>query len=154
MVLAVLSWPLVAASMGVADLSGGQGSAVGLVSASGGAVLSSALIAGSIGGRIADRFPSAAGFCTFLLALNVAIAALPLLPALLGENVGVGCEDVFFTGVHGPCTTYIVRSSRPSSGVEADLLFPLAPLAEPLPTLILAVGVGIWTFGVARMPED
>jgi hypothetical protein len=151
-VLALLSWPLVAASLDVADLSGGQGSLLGLLAASASAVLPSAAIAGWAGGQMVQRAPLRGCVATFVLALVVAIATLPVLPGLLGQDVGVGCVNVLVNG--GPCPNYPVRSSQPLSGIEADPFFMLAPLIEPIPVLILAVGVGIWAFGVLRLPEE
>ena len=84
------------------------------------------------------RFPTRACL-TFVIALLVAIPALPLLPAMLGENVGVG--RVCLDGCWALTTTNNLRD-----GLFSDVFFMLAPFYEPVPVLILAVGVGVWTY--------
>jgi hypothetical protein len=86
---------------------------------------------------------------TFAIALIVAIAALPVLPAVLGRHVGAGC---FYFGGGAACD-YGVTSNNLISGLWSDAFVVFAPLIEPIPLVILALGVGIWTFHVRRLPE-
>lgn len=115
-------------------------------SAAASAAFISALVAGTIGARVVRRHARVGALFTFMLALIVAIPALPLLPALLGQNVGAGflclgaCSDV-------TTTTNLI------TGVWADLFFLFAPLYEPVPVLILALGVGLWAHLVRQLPE-
>jgi len=106
-----------------------------------GAVVVSALVAGTVGGRIARRRNSGE-ILTIVLAWVCAIVAAPLLPAILGQHVGFGviCID--------SCSVP-VSAANPTSGAFAALLFPVAALFETNALLTLVVGYGIW-LGVIR----
>jgi hypothetical protein len=156
-VLAVLfataAWPIVALTFGAIDPVRTTGpspvpaSALAQWSAAFGGVMAPALVAGSIGGVAARRHAILGGVLTFVLALFVAEVAVLFLPAWLGENVGFHCLagaapggpqcDVAYTSTRLPATV----GDLPSLG----LVLPLVPVIEPIPTLLLAVGVGIWT---------
>jgi hypothetical protein len=86
------------------------------------------------------------GFLTFLIALLVAIPALPIIPAPLGESVGVGRVCL------GGCWA-LTGTNSPGDGLISDLFFMFAPLYEPVPVLTLAVGVAVWTYLVRRLPD-
>jgi uncharacterized RDD family membrane protein YckC len=105
--------------------------------AAAGAALFSALIAGFIGGRISHN--PAGALLTFLLAWCLGIAAAPMLPAALGQQVGFGgpiCIDSCWAPV---------SSAAPTSGALLGVfLFWLAPLLEGGPFLALLLGFGLW----------
>jgi uncharacterized RDD family membrane protein YckC len=105
--------------------------------AAAGAVLFSALIAGFIGGRISHN--PAGALLTFLLAWCLAIAATPILPAALGQQVGFGgpfCIDGCVAGV---------SSVDPASGAQSSVfLFWLAPFLEIGPFFALLLGFALW----------
>ncbi|HEX7491038.1 MAG TPA: hypothetical protein VF337_04985 [Candidatus Limnocylindrales bacterium] len=102
------------------------------------AVLMSALVAGAIGTPVVRRRAVAGAALTFCMALIVAIAVFPVVPALLGERTGmVGfCLD--------GCTA-VVDSADPSSGARAAVFFAFTPWVAPVAVAALAVGVGCWT---------
>jgi hypothetical protein len=147
LVFALISWPFVALTLGAVEANGTT--PVGPWAAAASAVFPSALLASAIGGRTVKRGAFVGGLFTFLAALIVAIAFLPLLPGLLGQNILAGCVSFSF----GPCGSYAVDSTVLASGMWADLSFVLAPLSEPLPVLILALGVSLWTYLVRHLPE-
>jgi uncharacterized RDD family membrane protein YckC len=105
--------------------------------AAAGAVLFSALIAGFFGGRVSHN--PAGALLTFLLAWCVAIAAAPVLPAALGQQVGFGgpiCIDTCWAPV---------SSVAPASGaLWSVFLFWLAPFLEIGPFLALLLGFALW----------
>ncbi len=111
--------------------------------AAAGAVLFSALIAGFVGGRISHN--PAGALLTFLLAWCLAIAAAPILPAALGQQVGFGgpiCIDSCWAPM---------SSVDPSNGaVVSFTLFWLAPLFEPAAFLALLLGFALWYSLIAR----
>ena len=151
LLFALLSLPLVALTLGVTPGNAHQNdllSATNLSrwSAAVSAVFISALVAGAIGVRAVRRHAKVGALFTFMLALLVAVPALPLLPALLGQSVGAGfiCFDA--------CSD-VTTTSNLMAGVWADAFFPLAPFFEPLPVLTLALGVGLWTHLVRQLPE-
>lgn len=118
--------------------------------AAAGAVLFSALIAGFIGGRISNN--PAGALLTFSLAWCVAIAATPVLPAVLGQQVGFGgpiCIDSCWAPV---------SSVAPASGaLWSVFLFWLAPFLEIGPFFALLLGFALWysliaRFGPRRLP--
>ena len=107
-------------------------------SAAAGAVLAAALLAGTIGGRIVRRHAKLGGLLTVLLAWEVAIASIPLLPATFHL-------DVAFAQALGWMPA--VRSTEATSGLSAAAtwLVLISPLAEPVPFVLLLVGVVVWT---------
>jgi hypothetical protein len=111
--------------------------------AAAGAVLLSALVAGATCASTVKRHAKAGAWLTFLVALLVAIPALPLMPAILGQSVGAGFVCV------GACSD-MTSTTNLGHGLVSDLAFPLAPLLEPVPVVTLAVGVVIWTRLVRR----
>jgi hypothetical protein len=160
LLFALLSWPLVALTLGAIDTSGGvafnpnlalPATALGQWSAAASAVFLSALVGGTIGAPAVRRHAKMGGLFTFVIALLVATPALPLVPALLGQNVGAGCSSVLMSTA-GPCSYYVATTNNLFYGLWSDAFFYFAPLVEPVPVLILAVGVGIWTAMVRRLP--
>jgi hypothetical protein len=152
LLFALVSLPLVALTFGAVDSIGDIGqrnwapaTTLGQWSAAASAVFIPALVAGTIGGFAVRRHARIGAVLTFMLALLVAIPALPLLPALLGQNVGVGvmCLDRC-----GP----VVSAIHLEWNLWADGFFWLAPFVEPVPILILALGVGGWTRIVRQLP--
>jgi len=118
--------------------------------AAAGAVLFSGLIAGFVGGRISHN--PAGALLTFLLAWCLAIAAAPILPAALGQQVSFGgqlCID--------GCSAS-VSSVDPFSGISNSIfLFWLGPFVDPEPFLALLLGFALWysliaRFGPGRLP--
>lgn len=156
LVLALAAWPLVALTLGAVyphyNLIGPErpASALGQWSASGGAVLLSALVAGSIGGFVVRRNVIVGGAFTFVLALAVAIASVSLLPALLGEEVGVGCQSAIAPGLSSSPCDPLITTTNLADDLQALPFFWLAPFVEPIPVLILAAGVGVWTAVLTR----
>ena len=156
LLLALVAWPIVAVTIHAVypwhDVSGPEvpASQLGRWSAAAGAVLLSALVAGAIGGLMVRRRAVAGGLATFAIALAVAIPSLPLLPMLLGEEVGVGCQSAIAPGLtSSPCGA-LIETGDLGTNLEAVPFFWLAPLVEPIPVLVLAVGVSVWTAAVAR----
>jgi hypothetical protein len=157
LLLALLSWPLVVLTFDAVDTSRGStfyrgtvapASEVAQWTAGASAVFVSALVAATIGAPIVKRRARMGAALTFLVALLVAVPALPLLPAVLGQHVGAGC---FFIG-SDPCT-YLTTTDDLFSGLRADAGFCLAPLIDPLPVLILGFGVAVWAYLVRRWGE-
>jgi hypothetical protein len=148
--LAILSWPIVAMSLdaGPETLAPDVQPSMPLDAlarwvAAGGAVLSSALIAGTIGGYLVRWRTIVGTVVTGLIAWIIAIIALPIAPALLGLPVGFayGCFDT--------CSP-VIRSSDPASGLSVAQLFFLGPLKEEVPFVALVAGVGVWAYFVSR----
>lgn len=104
-------------------------------------------MAGTVGAPAVRRHAKVGALFTFMLALLVAIPALPLLPALLGQSVGAG--EVCLSSCQNVTTTGDLLN-----GLGADMLFIFAPLFEPVPVLTLAIGVGVWTLLVRQLPEE
>ena len=159
LVLALVAWPLVALTMTavypVHYVSGPELPASPLArwSAAGGAVFISALIAGPIGVLVVRRNVIVGGLFTFLLALMVAIESVILLPLVLGQKIGVACQSAIAPGFSSsPCDPTITTGNL-SNDLAAVVFFWLAPLVEPIPVLILAVGVGLWTAVLTRSPR-
>ena len=155
LLLALMSWPIVASTLGAVDLSpavrGAEPPAPALVqwSAAASAVFLSALVAGVVGGVVVRRHAFLGGLLTFVLALWVAQATVLLLPALLGQSAGVACETVLAPGLAGSsgCDPNITSANTLDVGYalwRTGFLW-LAPFAEPVPVLVLGVGVVIWT---------
>jgi hypothetical protein len=152
LLLALASLPLVAVTL--APTSAGDymrdqpipATALGQWSAAASAAFISALVAGTFGGRVVRRHAIAGACLTFVIALLVAIPALPLFPAMLGENVGVGrvCLDGCWA---------LTATNDLGYGLFSDVFFMLAPFYEPVPVLTLAVGVAVWTCLVRRLPD-
>jgi hypothetical protein len=147
LLFALVSFPLVAMTLGVIE--GNQPATPLGPWPAASAVFPAALVASALGGHTIKSRPLIGGLFTFFAALIVAIAFVPLLPALLGQNIYAGCVSL----TSGPCGSYVVDSTIPASGLSAALLFILAPLSEPLPVLILAVGVSLWTYLVRHLPD-
>jgi hypothetical protein len=150
---ALLSLPIVALSLDAVDTTGdayffqndwSPATSLGQWSAAASAVLFSAVIAGTVGAPLVRRHARIGALVTFHLALLVAIPALPILPALLGQNVGAGvlCIDMC------QATT---NTNNLLNGLFADLFFVFSPLPEPVPIVTLIVGVGLWTVIVRRL---
>lgn len=161
--LALPSWPVVALTLGAVDPSryvgGGEppASSLGQWSAAAGAVLFSALIAGTLGGLLVRRQAIMGGVVTFVLALWVAQATATVLPLALGEHVGVACRSALGPGMSSgsPCDPIITTTNALDFGYDllrAGYLW-LAPFAEPIPVLTLAVGVIAWTTILGRRPS-
>lgn len=152
--LAVMSWPLVALTFGAVNTSFPPDAeipapALGQWSAAASAVFISALVAGTTGAPVVRRHAGIGAALTFSIALVVAVSALPLLPALLGQRVGAGCMSGVFGGT--ACGSYAVNTDDLIASVRADAFILFAPLIEPTPTMILALGVAIWAKIVRRM---
>jgi hypothetical protein len=144
-VLAMVSWPMVALEMSAVqapfesysppELSGADPARW---TAALGAVLASALVAGTFGGWLRrERMWLEA--TAFLVAWLVGIAAAPVLPALLGQKIGFGsvCIDA----------CWVPENSGDLGSVAAGvILFPLAAMVESGPFGILLVGFLIWLF--------
>ena len=147
LLLALLSLPLTALTCDATDAIGNRApaSALGQWSAAAGAVLISALVAGTIGGPLVRRNSGGGAGLTFVIALLVAIPASALMPLALGESVGLGwfCLD--------SCSP-VVSTGDPGNAIYSDLYFWFAPFVEPMPVLMLALGVGVWTVVVRRLP--
>jgi hypothetical protein len=154
--LALISLPLVVLTFDAVDISSGGRYYPGTVApasepaqwtAAASAVLLSAVVAGSIGALAVRRNPVGGAMFTFLLAWLVAVPGLAVLPALLGQHVAAGC--VFMSD--GPCE-WAVTSENLFTGLWSDRFFFFTPFMDPLPLVILAVGVGVWTWLVLRIP--
>jgi ABC-type branched-subunit amino acid transport system permease subunit len=155
LVLALVAWPIVTPTMGAVypHYPEPPASALGQWSAALGAVLLSALVAAPIGQYVVRRRVIAGGLLTCAIALAVAVASVPLLPVLLGQQVGVGCESAIAPGLASSSCDPIITTTRSLvDNLEAVPFFWLAPIVEPILVLVLAVGVTIWTVAVARMP--
>ena len=150
-VLAMLSLPLVALSLDAVSTSGGlyrgdEPIRLGLLdpgrwSGAFGAVLAAAVVAGAIGGPLVLKHAKIGGLVTLVLAWEVAIAALTVVPSLLRMDVGFAytCLD--------SCSPAI--AAKNPDGILFLLVQPwttmgLAPLVAPLPMLTLMVGVAVW----------
>jgi hypothetical protein len=150
LILALVSLPLVALTL--APTSAGDymrdqpipATALGQWSAAASAAFISALVAGRFGGKVVRRHAIAGACLTFVIALLVAIPALPIFPAMLGENVGVGrvCLDGCWA---------LTATNNLGYGLFSDVFFMLAPFYEPVPVLTLAAGVGVWTYLVRQL---
>jgi hypothetical protein len=159
--LALLSLPLVAISLDAVQAPPGVGAMncrgglidsrepciydglpladLGRWSAAAGAVLAAALISGTIGGWIVRRHAKMGGLLTVLLAWEVAIAAIPLLPATFHLDVAFA---------HAEGWMPLIRSTEPTSGLSAagnPSWVLISPLYEPVSLVLLLVGVVVWT---------
>jgi hypothetical protein len=146
LMFALLSLPLVAMSINVVDTSHAlrEGSPSlarsnpGRWVAAASSTLISAAVAGWLGALLVRRHAIAGMVFTFLCALILGIAVLPILPALLGEHSGMvafcidGCQAV-------------IDSSDSVSGLRAALFFAWAPWLAPVSVGVLAAGVAVWT---------
>lgn len=117
---------------------------LGRWTAAAGAVLAAALVAGTIGGLIVRGHAKLGGILTLLLAWEVAIAALPLLPWLFHLDVSL------YFGGWSSCG----KPLEPNDGLRLaeQGLIPSSPLFEPVPFVLLLVGVVIWTKLLRRFP--
>jgi hypothetical protein len=151
LLLALLSLPIVALTLSATTADSYlldeavPAATLGQWSAAASAVFISAFVAGTLGAPAVRRHAKAGGLFTFLLALLVAIPALPLLPALLGQSVGAG-------GVCYWCSS-ATNTKNLLDGLGYDLVFIFAPLVEPVPVLTLAIGVAVWTYLVRQSPK-
>jgi hypothetical protein len=73
-----------------------------------------------------------------------------LLPLVLGQEVGVACESAIAPGFSSSPCDPVIKTTNLADDLQAVPFFWLAPFVEPIPVLILAVGVGVWTAAVAR----
>lgn len=108
-----------------------------------GCAVPSVLVAAMLGAPAVRRHRVIGGVFTFLVALGVAIAALPFALTMLGPNLGaeVFCLD--------SCSA-IIQSGSLASGLITDIFYAWAPLFEPTSLVTLAVGVILWTAIVRR----
>jgi MFS family permease len=152
LLLALVAWPLVALTMGAVYPHHPEppASAFSQWAAAASAVFLSALVAGPIGSLVVRRHVFVGGVFTFVLALVVAIASLPLLPLLLGQEVGVGCQSAIAPGLSSSHCDPVITTTNLANDLQAVPFFWLAPFLEPVPVLVLAVGVSVWTAIVAR----
>jgi hypothetical protein len=145
-VLALVSLPIVAQSLDVIHLPQSGGFVPDRLSptdparwtAAAGAVLISALIAGTIGGGVVRRSAVGGAILTIAIAWVVAVETVALGPALLNQNVGI---EVLCIDACAPS----LKSNEPSNWLVAGLAAPFAPLVAFGSFEILCVGVGIWT---------
>lgn len=151
LVLALVAWPIVAVTMNAAypvhDVGGPELGASPLArwSAAASAVFISAAVAGPIGGVMVRRNAIGGGVTTFALALAAAVASWPLLPMLLGQQIGVACESTFAPGFSSsPCDPFLTTGNL-ASDLQAVPFFWLAPFAQPVAVATLAIGVSVWT---------
>ena len=148
LLLAMVALPIVALTLNVVEATSASYSSasyspaqlpstdLGRWTAAFGAVVVSALVAGSVGGWIARRRNSGE-IVTIILAWVCAIAAAQLLPAALGQHAGFGL--ICFDSCSVP-----VRAANPTSGAFAALIFPVAALFETNAFLTLVMGYGVW----------
>jgi hypothetical protein len=148
--LALLALPLVAVSLDAVSTANGAylGSnppRLGLTdparwAGAAGAVMTAALVSGTIGGLIVRKHRKIGALVAFVLGWQVAIAALPVLPALLNLNVGFAyfcidsCGPAIQTSDLGTPLFYAVM----------PWTLELSALLAPLPFVVLAVGVIAW----------
>jgi hypothetical protein len=122
---------------------------LGRWAAAAGAVLAAALISGTIGGWIVRRHAVTGGIFTVLLAWEVAVAALPVLPSLFHLDVDFGyAADWASWGAQ-------IQSSNPTSGLGVASAIPFLQLEwcrESVPFALLLVGVVAWTALLRRFP--
>jgi hypothetical protein len=116
---------------------------LGRWSGAAGAVLAAALVAGAIGGLIVRRHAKIGGLLTVLLAWEVAIAAIPLLPATFHLDVAFA---------HAEGWMPLIRPTEPTSGLHTAGWVLISPLYEPVPLALLLVGVVVWTKLLRRNP--
>jgi hypothetical protein len=119
---------------------------LGQWSAAASAVFIAAVVGGTLGAPVVRKHEKIGALLTFCLALIVAIAALPLLPALLGQHVGVGgfCIDGCDTVVNTEASPFLLFT---------EFFFIAAALVEPWAVLTLALGVAVWAHFVRRFPQ-
>ncbi|HEX7491039.1 MAG TPA: hypothetical protein VF337_04990 [Candidatus Limnocylindrales bacterium] len=101
-----------------------------------GSVMAASLVAGAVCGPLVRKHAKIGVFVTVVLAWEVAIAALPVLPALFGMNVG------FEYYCYNDCQAAIAANNP--EGVLFVLGLPWTPLFEPVPALALTAGVAVW----------
>jgi hypothetical protein len=119
--------------------------------AAGGAVLASALVTGRLCAPLARRHAKLGGWLTLTLAWVVAVATVPVGPALLGRTIGL---DPNRWMVFGGDFALVMDTSSPLAALSSWpgplLFFWLGPLLEPVAFLTLVVGVTTWTLLVRR----
>jgi hypothetical protein len=108
-----------------------------------GSVLAAGLVAGAVGGSLVRKHAKIGVFVTLVVAWEVAIAALSLLPALWGMNVGFGyyCLDSCQPAIAGNNPNGILFLL-----VQPWTTMALAPLASPGQMLTLTAGVAVWAW--------
>jgi hypothetical protein len=162
LVLALVAWPIVAITMNAAypvhDVGGPELAVSPLArwSAAASAVFISAVVAGPIGGILVRRNVIGGGLATFAMALAVAVASWPLLPMLLGQQLGTACESSFAPGFSSsPCDPFLTTANL-ANDLQAVPFFWLAPFAQPVAVVILAIGISVWTAALATSgrPRD
>ena len=148
--LALVSLPIVALSLDVVSVTPGvyltdptRLSPIDFSrwSSAAGAVLAAGLVAGTLGGLVVRTHAKFGTVVTFVLAWQVGIAALPIVPALLHTNAGFAyfCID--------GCSAAL-DSRNPVTGLQAAVIpFALlpSPLFAPVAFAALSVGVAAWT---------
>ena len=75
----------------------------------------------------------------------------------LGQSAGVACESLIAPGLSSSDCGPNITSANALDVVYALWRTPflwLAPIAEPVPVLALAIGVSVWTRALARRPKS
>jgi hypothetical protein len=106
-----------------------------------GSVFSAALVAGAIGGLLVRRHARVGAILTFLLAWEIALIALPVVPALLHLDIGFAYVCLDSCGV-------AIESSDPTNGLRLAVLpwaVEMSPLFAPASFVALVGGVVAWT---------
>ena len=144
--IALISIPILASTLGLFDILKGISSDTPTLPTDdirrwttvAGCAVPSVLAAATLGAPAVRRHRLTGGVFTFLVALGVAIAAMPMVLALLGQHLGAEkfCLDA--------CSA-IIESGNPASGLIADVCYAWTPLFEPMPMATLALGVSVWT---------
>jgi hypothetical protein len=159
--IALLSIPILAPTLGLFDTVKGISSDTPTLPTDdirrwttvAGCAVPSVLVAATLGAAAVRRHRLTGGIFTFLVALGVAIAAMPIVLALLGQHLGA--EKFCLDG----CSA-IIESGNPASGLIADVFYGWTPLFEPMPLATLALGVSVWTalvrtfFAVTSQPHS
>ncbi|HEX7592297.1 MAG TPA: hypothetical protein VF375_10135 [Candidatus Limnocylindrales bacterium] len=107
-----------------------------------GAVLISALAAGSFRGWLARR-GKGAELISFPIAWIMAIAAAPVLPAFFGQKIGFGTFRIDSCWVP-------VNTGDATSAVTGVIFFPIGAMVESGPFSILSAGFLVWIFVIHR----
>jgi hypothetical protein len=113
--------------------------------AAAGAVLVPAVIMGTIGAPIVRWHGVMGGWLVLTLAWMMAIVVLPVLPVLLnldyGGTLSFGSYNLGFVAADRAGFT----ADGAAAGLRSVLLFPVAPMAAPMPCVLLVLGVAYWT---------
>jgi hypothetical protein len=106
-----------------------------------GCVLVAALVAGTAGGVLVRRHARVGAILTFLLAWEMAIVALPVLPALLHLDVGFAYVCLDGCGV-------AIESGNPVGALQLAVMpwaVLMSPFFAPIPFVTLLGGIFVWT---------